>query len=45
MMSYLQLRTFFEDQYESFYSMGIKVVQHHWKMCLDCRGDYMYVEI
>ena len=41
MRSYLQLRTFFEDQDESFYTMGIQALQHQWKKCVDRRGDYV----
>ena len=35
---------FFEDQDESFYTIGIQALQHRWKKCVDRRGDYMYVE-
>ena len=31
---------FFGDQDESFYSNGIKALQHCWKKCVDLRGDY-----
>ena len=44
MRSYLQWRTFFEDQDESFYTTGIQALQHWWKKWVDHRGDYMYVE-
>ena len=30
---------FFEDQDESFYTMGIQVLQHQWKKCEDSRGE------
>lgn len=32
---------FFGDQDESFYSNGIKALQHRWKKCVDLRGDYV----
>ena len=38
---YLQLRTFSQDQDESFYTTGIQVLQHRWKKCVDRRGDYV----
>ena len=41
MRSYLQLRTFFVDQAESFYTTGMQALQHRWKKCVDSRGDYV----
>ena len=32
---------FFKDQNESFYTTGIQALQHWWKKCVDCRGDFM----
>ena len=31
----------FEDQDESFYTTGIKALQHQWKKGVDRRGDYV----
>ena len=41
MSSYLQLRTFSEDQDESFYNTGIQALQNRWKKCADRKGDYV----
>ena len=41
MSSYLQLRTLFEDQDESFYTPGIQALLHRWKKCVDHTGDYV----
>ena len=35
------VEVFFEDRNENFYAMGIQALQHQWKECMDCRGDYV----
>ena len=32
---------FFESQEENFYATGIRALQHRWKKCVGCRGDYV----
>ena len=36
-----EVEDFFEVQNESFYTTGIQALQHRWKKCVDCRGDYV----
>ena len=35
------VKDFFEDQDESFDTTGIQAMQHQWKKCVDCKGDYV----
>ena len=35
------IEDFFESQEENFYSTGIQALEHRWKKCVDCRGDYV----
>ena len=34
------IENFFEGQEENFHATKIRALQHIWKKCVDCRGDY-----
>jgi len=32
---------YFEGQKETFLKTGIQMLKHHWKKCVDLKGDYV----